>query len=508
MDIEELRAKGNAAFAAGDMDAAHAHYSAALALDKRDARLLTNRSLVEHRRGRFHAAFSEAMAATDADAAWAKGWVRAALALEALGEAALARAVLVRGLAANPGNPDIAARIEALPLAQNRGFDQLQRLWTVTEYNSKANRDQKRTMKAILNLGFSTGLADLALYAMPEGDDEFLELEESGQDEIIPPVQFIIKELPRVLPTIVYLLGAYSDDQERLCRLLEILEHLFHQFKKRLLTKQCMPHVQSLAARLRKMLDETPYGRSNFGIMKKRQKLNADILSVLKDLGPSINGLSLPLLRRLFMQDAVDISMFGAFRDTCREFDLPLGSNRTDMELDARSTLVDEARRAEMLQILQHRNPNMFSEFGHVPKSDWPYSAKCSRYECSDFETASHLHSISCKKCEKVHFCSEECFRATMIANHHAICPGGAKPGDGEKRRQAVRNVMEQKHCGNCLAPEQQLMEKDSADEKEKEKEKFKKCSKCRVIKYCSAFCQEYHWKHGGHKNECEALVV
>ena len=43
------------------------------------------------------------------------------------------------------------------------------------------------------------------------------------------------------------------------------------------------------------------------------------------------------------------------------------------------------------------------------------------------------------------------------------------------------------------------VCQKSTANEKE-----FKRCGRCLGFYYCSKACQKKHWKHGGHKNECQ----
>jgi hypothetical protein len=33
------------------------------------------------------------------------------------------------------------------------------------------------------------------------------------------------------------------------------------------------------------------------------------------------------------------------------------------------------------------------------------------------------------------------------------------------------------------------------------------KCSRCKLVGYCSVSCQEIHWKAGGHKEQCQPNV-
>lgn len=35
--------------------------------------------------------------------------------------------------------------------------------------------------------------------------------------------------------------------------------------------------------------------------------------------------------------------------------------------------------------------------------------------------------------------------------------------------------------------------------------ESMKRCGRCKRVSYCSSECQKQHWKHGGHRDVCEA---
>ena len=61
------------------------------------------------------------------------------------------------------------------------------------------------------------------------------------------------------------------------------------------------------------------------------------------------------------------------------------------------------------------------------------------------------------------------------------------KNGDGNKKKN-----------GNEVARFCDLCESRNAN---------KRCGGCRVRWYCSKECQVLHWKRGGHKRECQALL-
>jgi hypothetical protein len=61
---------------------------------------------------------------------------------------------------------------------------------------------------------------------------------------------------------------------------------------------------------------------------------------------------------------------------------------------------------------------------------------------------------------------------------------GAADPSPSTKKKSA------RKPCGSCKLVGGTL-----------------KCSRCKSTYYCNRDCQKAHWKHGGHKHECQPLV-
>ncbi|KAJ3076252.1 Hsp90 cochaperone [Podochytrium sp. JEL0797] len=495
-DAEALRLQGNEAFAAKRFDEAVDLYSSAIALNATDFRLFTNRSIVLSKQGEHFLSFSDATFASDISCLSAKAWVRKATALEALREFVFAEDVLKCAKQVLPGDPHLK-ELEAKLINSDRTKPCNERcstmrfLWKVVDMDDDEFRRQRKLYKHMLELGVECGMADLALFAMPVDDDTHMELEESSDSTLMFPVRFIIKESQRVLPTLIYCIQTYQG--KRLNRVIEIISYLFERHNKTFMTKGNLVHIDKLAAVLCQLLDDTPHGRAHYQFLRKRQYLNTSVLGILRKLR---RGLSLPLARRLFMRDAVDLDMYGAFRETCQELNLPISTDRCDLALDARTSTICESRRLATCRLINMSGmlANFGAQFGtSLPATDsWAYTPKCGLWECTDMETRSKPHEFSCSRCEKVHYCSRECAMDDDLKGHARLCPGGARPGDKERRNPST--VPEQKHCGNCLAPESAVVGSEG---------KFKKCSKCQVVKYCGPFCQEYHWKIGGHKKEC-----
>jgi len=53
----------------------------------------------------------------------------------------------------------------------------------------------------------------------------------------------------------------------------------------------------------------------------------------------------------------------------------------------------------------------------------------------------------------------------------------------------------------NCGAPDPMCVAPDFH-------RSYKRCSRCKLSKYCSKKCQSHHWSKGGHKNECDAEPI
>ena len=51
------------------------------------------------------------------------------------------------------------------------------------------------------------------------------------------------------------------------------------------------------------------------------------------------------------------------------------------------------------------------------------------------------------------------------------------------------------KECANCSVPEGQFGVK------------LLPCSRCKLVSYCGKACQAQHWKAGGHKQRCVAVI-
>ena len=74
---------------------------------------------------------------------------------------------------------------------------------------------------------------------------------------------------------------------------------------------------------------------------------------------------------------------------------------------------------------------------------------------------------------------------------------GGGKDKSKKGKKGSASATPSVRDCANCGAPEGSIpgVKKHSA------------CSKCQITFYCSTKCQKQHWKKGGHKLQCAALV-
>eukprot|EP01083_Nonionella_stella_P014045 39500_1 len=183
----------------------------------------------------------------------------------------------------------------------------------------------------------------------------------------------------------------------------------------------------------------------------------------------------IPALRRAHMRDIVELNVFQRWpwgTLLCK-----LGLNiieEIDSKLDARTALVLEGRRA--WTVLSHRKKNPDS----TPPFEMKPTIKCWFYHCDKLETPTRKFTIRCSVCSVVRYCSEQC---QDLDPHFEICDPEAFPVKSDLNR-----------CENCL-------------ESEKKRKSFWQCSGCQQVFYCSEWCQNYHWRRGGHKELCKTLA-
>jgi stress-induced-phosphoprotein 1 len=106
---DEAKAKGNAAFSAGDFEQAAAHFTDAIALAPGNHVLYSNRSAALASIHRYADALADARKTVDLKPDWAKGYSRLGAAHLGLGDAASAVAAYEKGLAIDPANEALKA---------------------------------------------------------------------------------------------------------------------------------------------------------------------------------------------------------------------------------------------------------------------------------------------------------------------------------------------------------------------------------------------------------------
>ena len=111
-DPDDLKQHGNACYKAGDHLGAILHYSQALEKSPDDPKLYSNRSAAFADSGQLSHAHADALSAIKLDSSWAKGYFRAGVALDRLGQKADAISFFDKALALDPDNESIQKAIE------------------------------------------------------------------------------------------------------------------------------------------------------------------------------------------------------------------------------------------------------------------------------------------------------------------------------------------------------------------------------------------------------------
>lgn len=117
---EDLKAKGNAFFTAGNFDAAIEAFTAAIAVDPENAVLFSNRSAALASAKRWTEAIEDARKTTQLRPDWGKGWSRLGAALQGSGDLNGAIEAFRSGLAVDPSNAQLQKSLESAESARPR----------------------------------------------------------------------------------------------------------------------------------------------------------------------------------------------------------------------------------------------------------------------------------------------------------------------------------------------------------------------------------------------------
>ncbi|EPY50621.1 chaperone activator Sti1 [Schizosaccharomyces cryophilus OY26] len=116
---EELKAKGNAAFAQKDYKNAIDYFTQAIQLDGSNHILYSNRSACYASEKNYRSAVEDATKCTNLKPDWAKGWSRKGAALHGLGDLSAAKAAYEEGLKFDPRNAQLLNGLKSVEAAQS-----------------------------------------------------------------------------------------------------------------------------------------------------------------------------------------------------------------------------------------------------------------------------------------------------------------------------------------------------------------------------------------------------
>jgi MYND finger len=194
----------------------------------------------------------------------------------------------------------------------------------------------------------------------------------------------------------------------------------------------------------------------------------------------------------------------------------------------------------------------------------WRYFSKCSAPACAHIETVERPHTLRCRKCWYFHYCSESCMEYcdNIMGLHPKFCKDtpASKALLCRKETEAYlkwdmsadgasANGVDAIFCQACGMTEEQpamvssstanasgtsaattVPATDTATSSStaaaasntitttasnttttsasassgSSTSQMKRCSKCQKVYYCSRQCQEWDWRHGGHKKACK----
>ena len=229
----------------------------------------------------------------------------------------------------------------------------------------------------------------------------------------------------------------------------------------------------------------------------------------------------IPVLRRCAMLDILDKdwNMLGGWEDILKGLEAkccPSGPVRRlpcDSVLHEQTTILRNARNSMQCKFFSVRFMRYTED--QAPQR-WRYFPKCSAPACSNIESSTKLHPYRCRKCWYFHYCSRSCMEYCdeIMGLHPKFC----KDTPTNKAALCQKETETYLICGNwnmndpngaaevsilcnaCGATEEAVA---SAAAATADGQVMKRCSKCQKVYYCSRQCQEWDWRHGGHKQMC-----
>jgi len=229
----------------------------------------------------------------------------------------------------------------------------------------------------------------------------------------------------------------------------------------------------------------------------------------------------IPILRRCAMLDILDKdwNMLGGWDDILKGLEAkcclsgPVLRLPCDVLLHEHTTILRNARNSMQCKFFSVRFMRYTED--QAPQR-WRYFPKCSAPACSSIETAQAPHPFRCTQCWYFHYCSESCqeYCDAIMGLHPKFCRdtpvtkaqlckqeteqhlGWASPAAAATSPDAQRDLL----CHACGCSERLV-----AGGGDSSSSGMKRCSKCQSVYYCSRQCQEWDWRIGGHKTQCNA---
>jgi hypothetical protein len=220
----------------------------------------------------------------------------------------------------------------------------------------------------------------------------------------------------------------------------------------------------------------------------------------------------IPVLRRCAMLDILDKdwNMLGGWEDILKGLEAkcclngPVMRLPCDAVLHEHTTILRNARNSMQCKFFSVRFMRYTDD--QAPQR-WRYFPKCSAPACASIESTDKAHPFRCRKCWYFHYCSESCqeYCDNIMGLHPKFCTD-TPPAKADLCRKETETYLGWADpmaeaaivCQACGTTEDHV----SSDCQ------MKRCSKCQKIYYCSRQCQEWDWRHGGHKRICRPDIL